>query len=569
MLPIPASSKSKSKLEAFQFQEQTAEPDFLEKLDLQAQEIDRENQPALEDSKNTDGLHLMPCPQSLSQRSSHKECPQTPVGRLPLAELIAGTNDNTYQNLNLTPVERVLWNLSPSTSQLSSSQEGLASRRDQKRARSSSPTAPSEKKKPKRITSGKQPMDSYKLQRALKTPQADPASDLWSRYSHANADSDKASPTRLREDILVELMKSSSPQTPSSHLQTKELGGLRRSISCTNNWPESVAKKRRLNHSKPYNLAAAGTKASDTEHLCQNTLNNSRVSILVEKMQDELNGSLKWQRRPSQPAESSPLLEKKTDSRVPFRPPSNQAEGAVAYSSQPFDMPEYGVTLDSSNQRSEKSEGTSDFGDEEFNDEMLDIINASLLSACSTTSESSQKRQKEVIETHDTIPADGVLAVRPENCISSLSTNNWGELGCPSRHLGESSLQPIYACPRNQPNLIAQQTDQDEFGDDETEVPSAVLEHLVSLYDQQPRGEIAESPNNETATKPFNPQNPLEEVDVTVKSLENEVREKTPVKVVNISSEEEFGEEPAFEDFLDGCVEATQANSQCLSVRIK
>ncbi|KAL9039166.1 MAG: hypothetical protein Q9214_004986 [Letrouitia sp. 1 TL-2023] len=564
MPPIPVSSKSKSKLEAFHFHDRTAESDTLEKLDLQTRGADKENRPTLEDSKNTDALHLMPCPQSFSQRSSQKECPQTPVGRLPLAELIAGTNDNTHQKLDLTPVERVLWNLSPSTSQLSSSQERLASRRGQKRARSSSPTAPSEKKKPKPFTPGKQPMDSYKSQRPLKTPQADPASDLWSRYSNANADDGKASPTRLREEVLVELMKSSSPQTPPSHLRAKELGGLRRSISCTNDWPESVAKKRRLNHSTQHTLATAGTEASGTEHLCQSTTNISRVSILVERMQDELNGSFKRERGPSQPAESSPSPEKKAGSQTSSQTPSNQAEDTAVFASQPFDMPENGVTLNSPNQRSE-SEGTSDFGDDEFNDEMLDIINTSLLSACSTNSESGQKCQKEVTETHDTVLVDSLRIDGPENCIPSSNTSDWGELCYPGRCSGESSLQPNYTYPRNQPNLIAKQTDQDEFSVDETEVPSADLEHLASLYDQQTYGETTEDPDNEIATWPADPQYPLEEADVTVKRLENRLREDTGVEVVNILSEEEFGEEPDFEDFLDGCAEATQANSQCLS----
>lgn len=569
MPPIPASSKSKSKLEAFHFHERTAESDTIKKLDLQNREADKENRPILENSKNTDALQLMPCSQSLSQRSSQKECPQTPVGRLPLAELIAGTNDIAHQNLNLTPVERVLWNLSPSTSQLSSSQEELMSRRGQKRARSSSPTALSETKKPKRFTLGKQPMDSFKPQKALKTPQADPASDLWSRYSHANADNEKASPTRLREEIFVELMKSSSPQTPPSHLQTKELGRLRRSISCTNDWPESVAKKRRLNHTTQHKLAAAGTNASETEHLCQSTTNISRVSVLVERMQDELSGSFKRQRRPSRPAESSPSPEKKADFQTSSQAPSNQAEDAVAFGSRPTDVRGNEGTLNSPNHKSEKSAGTSDFGDDEFNDEMLDIINASLLSACSTTSESGQRCQKEVTETHDAILVDNVLADYPKNCTPSSSTSNWGELCSPSRRSGESSLEPNHTCPRNQLNLIAQQTDQNEFSDDEIEVPSADLEHLASLYDQQPCGETTEDPDDGIVTGPVNPQYPLEEANFTVKTLENTIREDTVIEVVDISSEEEFGEEPDFEDFLDGCAEATQANSQCLSVRIK
>lgn len=548
MPPIPASSKSKSKLEAFHFHERTVELETFKKLDLQNQEADKENRSTLEDSKNIGALQLMPCPRSLSQPSSQKECPQTPIGRLPLSELIAGTNDNAHQNLNLTPVERVLWNLSPSTSQLSSSQEGPASLRGQKRARSSSPTAPSKKKKPKRFTSGKQPMDSYKSQRALKTPKADPASDLWSRYSHANADNEKASPTRSRQEILFELMKSSSPQTPPSHLQTKELGGLRRASSCTNDWPESAAKRRRLNHSTQHNLVTAGIETSETQHLCQSTTSISRVSILVERMQDELSGSFKQQRHPNRPAESSPSPEK-MESKPSSQPPPNQGEDTVAFASQPAGERKNEVTLESPNQNSEKSAGTSDFGDDEFNDEMLDIINASLLSACSTTSESGQRCQKEFTGSHDSILVDSVLTDHSQNCTPSL--------------------QPNYSCPRDQLNSTAQQIDQDEFSDDETEFPSADLEHLASFYDQQSRGETIEDPNDRIATRSINTQYPPEEADVTVKMLKNGMREDAVVEGVDISSEEEFGEEPDFEGLLDGCAEATQANSQCLPVRIE
>ncbi|KAL8685717.1 MAG: hypothetical protein Q9224_005705, partial [Gallowayella concinna] len=244
MPPIPVSSASKSKLKVYQFeglQDESEPQDPASAKTHFKPQAEKENQGPMEIQAAMTSSQLLP---PLPPTSQHKECPQTPVGRVPLAELIAGVDDNMNQNLNLTPVERVLWQHVPGSSQYASSQDASVSQTGKKRARSSSPTSSAQHETSSHFQKKKQSFDLQTLEKTLKTPQADPATDLWTRYSLKTGNT---SPTR-NDPALAALLKSSSPQTPGSHLKQKELGGLRRSISCANEWPTSAAKRRRLNH---------------------------------------------------------------------------------------------------------------------------------------------------------------------------------------------------------------------------------------------------------------------------------------------------------------------------------
>ncbi|KAK4693888.1 DNA replication ATP-dependent helicase/nuclease Dna2, partial [Lecanoromycetidae sp. Uapishka_2] len=250
MAPIAASSQSRSKLKAFQYQEKGTTPETT------TMEADKENahyQPEEAEQK------MIPPPQPLSQKSATKDsrdCPQTPVGRLPLSELLASGEDTSRQHLNLTPIERVLWENTPMSS------TSPASRRKRKRAHSTSPASSSQNETSAHFTGTKSAVDLHRLQQNLKTPKADPADDLWSRYSLNTDTIERRSPTAPTRLGHPHLMHSSSPQTPASHLG-REGAGLRRALSCIE-WPTSMAKRRKLHHSSSQGASAKHDEPNDS-----------------------------------------------------------------------------------------------------------------------------------------------------------------------------------------------------------------------------------------------------------------------------------------------------------------
>lgn len=271
MAPITASTQSRTKLKAFQFEEKENEQGI--------QIVDPEKENASGGLEETGHIMVPPPPQPLSQRSATKDsrdCPQTPVGRLPLSELLASGEETSRQHLNLTPIERVLWENTPMSS------TSPASRRKRKRAHSTSPASSSQNETSAHFAGAKSSIDLHTLQKNLKTPKADPADDLWSRYSLNTATIERRSPTAPTGLGYPHLMHSSSPQTPASHLG-RDGAGLRRALSCIE-WPTSVAKRRKLLHSS----SQGDPMKHDGPRESVERTKMSRVSFLVEKIHDNL-----------------------------------------------------------------------------------------------------------------------------------------------------------------------------------------------------------------------------------------------------------------------------------------
>ena len=227
--------------------------------------------------------------QSLSQKSLNndlRECPQTPVGRIPLAELIAGSEDIQDQKLNLTPIERVVWNHSQQSVERNGENGMYASRRGRKRAYSSSPAPSYQNGVSGHFPPDKPSFDLGNLQNSLKTPQADPASDLWSRYSLNTLD--KLSPSETTKPVFADFLNSSSPQTPAQPVQSRVKDSLQRSYSCNLEWPTSVAKRRKLQYSSSNQEMSASLADSMPKHDEKGRSKMARVSLLVEEIQDRL-----------------------------------------------------------------------------------------------------------------------------------------------------------------------------------------------------------------------------------------------------------------------------------------
>lgn len=203
-------------------------------------------------------------------KEAHLDVPQTPAGRVPLADLIGNGEEVSDQLPVLTPVERVLWNHSPRSMEASSLMTPMTGK-SRKRARSSSP--PSSGTSRVKILAG-----SIHASASSRTPHADPAGELWSRYRVST----KQGPKKPSASAAATLMHSSSPRpalAPDS--------GLRRTMSCGVEWPIS-AKKRRKIHRTESHVAELSPVLRDTTKQGAQDSRTSRISFLLEQIHDGL-----------------------------------------------------------------------------------------------------------------------------------------------------------------------------------------------------------------------------------------------------------------------------------------
>jgi len=169
-------TQTRTKLKAFAFIEGKPSVDRTE------DEADKEN--SLQQSETPKQTPVKPMRQVYAENTITSLPPSTPATRLPLSDLI-GNPEERLPSLNKdTPVEEnVLWqhNQTPT-----SSRPAVTPARKRKRARSSSPAS----SQPEPISVTREPFDVQGLQQSLRTPQADPAADLWNRYASANDGTD-------------------------------------------------------------------------------------------------------------------------------------------------------------------------------------------------------------------------------------------------------------------------------------------------------------------------------------------------------------------------------------------
>lgn len=496
---------------------------------------------------------LMPGPPTLSQRSQPKECPQTPVGRLPLAELIADIDENASQPLDMTPIERVLWHHVPSSSQLSSSQPTSMSKQGRKRARSSSPASSSQNETSTHFPDKKQPLDLPALQKALKTPQADPAADLWTRYALKAGIGRDGSPTR-DEGIFAGLLRSSSPQTPSSHLRTRELGSLRRSNSCANEWPVSAAKRRRLNNTGSQNQALHDRQFFENAENAK----TSRVNQLVEQVQNDLLRSRAKKVEKNEHLESSPPpVEDMIDNH------SQTSHALDAYVNGDQESDHSSSTYTSSALRADlfavdndcgrDPEKNSEFEDDDFDD---DDLLASLVSEHSTD-----------IQAVDGVESASTVQTARGDMPASVKSSALSEIKLESITSAKSPKRLDSAAGQPQAPELPQEVQplRDDFEEDDDDMSAADLENLVAVYDQKaqlsPR-KSQQGPVSQKATR-----KPLSELDGANTSR---ISFMTPVlakaaEATEVSSDEEFGEEADFDNIMAQCEVASRPTAQSVS----
>ena len=539
MAPIAASSQSKTKLRAFQYNEKD------DHTSLEAVVTEKENQNPELDATT---LKMDPPPQPLSQRSATRDvrdCPQTPLGRLPLTELLASGDDTSRQHLNLTPIERVLWDNSPA------SQESAVSRsRRRKRAHSSSPASSSQDDTSHHFGVTRPHVDLQALQKALTTPKADPADDLWSRYSLRTGTVERRSPTAPAGFALTQLIHSSSPQTPASHLQNTEGTGLRRALSCIE-WPTSAAKRRKLQLGGTYKDSNGGKATIEGGADTNEKSKASRVSFLVEKIHSGLSKPPALTKKPSpEPTRSSPQARKSNDSprRLDLQSQESQAaiDDVATVLSQTAVTPKAQTPLHLVSSAEaiadlEKTDSSSEFADDDFDIEMLETVDATLKPVTPTKQKAASPKQgiiqPEVCRTVTTMhPREHIR--KANQCGPAQDTERLSLLSFPS----EISSSPAQAlAPKN-----------DEFDEEEDEVSAADLENVFAQYDTQPQqvaGDQISQPKRVDAMHP----------ETATRVFRESIFGPKPATTTHIevlSDDEDFGDESDFAQIAAECAEA-------------
>ena len=552
-LEIPMAAHSRSKLQASQFSNQNERsakaPDDLK--------FSGKGKPAASEQENDfSPPHATPRSQVLSQKTGglvHNECPQTPVGRLPLAELITNGED-LNQTADFTPVERVLWGTSARTSDRGSSQETPLLLRSRKRAYSSSPASSSQKKRGlKQLTGDQVSARNYTQPHALKTPQGDPTSDLWKRYSLDIKSHEKRSPSKTNDRSFLQSMNSSSPQQPFQAFNARESAGLRRSFSCSMEWPTSAAKRRKLRHDLSHQELSACSAAAE-QPVINSQKSRSRLSLLVDKIHDDLARPL-VDNTNSFPTSVVRPLRSKADETIddlsvsPKQPArqvvrtcsdiqtlENQGGNVIGMSShlteeEPHNsdnhskQPEQKGTCE---QETTEPGADSDFGDDDLDLEMLEALDAPVASVQPMNMKSGK-------------PESG--NGKPKlNCEGNQASNSVGH----APFLGDKNQPPA-------PSVIQHATigvGQDyEFGDETNDVSAQDLEDAIALFNSQPNtgSKFKTSLREEQAVN-------VPPVMGIARDIQVEESNKDLVEAVMVpsgtSSDDEFGGDVEFEEMI-------------------
>lgn len=293
---IPVSSESRSKLGAFTF----SKPSTPSKTAGRRKGVSGGNY------DDTDVFHD-PLSDSIPVPDPIKECPKTPAPRLPLSDLIGIGDDGrftpTVPQVEASPEDRIMWQLSPRGTPHGGSQTTPApnkTKRGKKRPPSSPPMSSPNFDSP----AGKQHhKEASNLQRTgfiPKTPLADPAMQLWSKYSTAGTTNARVANPATRLFGTEGIQRAGVNQSPL---------GLRRAYSCGPDWPHSRLKRRKTNSSEEIceldeSMEAPLDKDEDFGNHGPGPSRLSRVSRLVDKVKETLE---KPSSMPNVPSSSSPL----------------------------------------------------------------------------------------------------------------------------------------------------------------------------------------------------------------------------------------------------------------------
>jgi len=452
MAPIAASTQAKTKLKAFQFIEGRPERRLTN--------ADKENVENIA-LDVTDEKVTVPLPTETKQvletpkiTQSKAFLPSTPATRLPLADLIGNADDSNKRNTALakTPEEHLLW-----VTNLGGSQKRAVApeRRNKKRARSSSPLSSQQEK---------ETFDLNNLHQSLKTPQADPAADLWSTYAgNANGHDIAAEGINV---AFAHLIETSSPHSSAT---AGSVGGLRRWASCGVEWPTSNKKRRRT-------TGVFREQKNNTLVGSDELPKKSRIGLLVE----QLEGLAKPTRQavPNAPSSSSPLREPNGLREDPHGSPLQRLAPIDEDLEEPRLQPESPQRNKAASQARRTAvlspaSSSSEFGDGDIDMDTLVEIESTLRTIAP------EKAHIEATEKPAALPSSQAYELPPPPQINSAIE--------PSKHCASTHIDDDF----------------DDFGDDE-DLFAADLEQVASLYDTRPDF-TASRPDSGAATHLLSP----------------------------------------------------------------
>jgi DNA replication ATP-dependent helicase Dna2 len=441
--PLIISSKSKSKLRAFEFASSNKMEVAMEKENARPTN-GLEASITCSNSKPVGGRSYN---QSRAVLEQLRKSPRTPAGRLALADLLGESIANGTVSMIPTgsPDERVLWE--HSRSPYSSGQPSSllpTTKRGKKRARSSSPISSPHPKTPKAKAS-KEVFDLQQLNSSLKTPAA------------KAAESKQAMPS-----AFAHLFETSSPRPADPSHQTKS-AALNRSLSCGTEWPTSIAKRRKTKQSSELLKREAGNSGPEAGR-SEAASKLSRVNLLMEKVQDSLKTPIKFNSQPG-PSSSSPL--------------PDRSDAATEVNGSPLQdrqrkqeeigkgLPDLEIQMTSppeSRPLKQMISSSSEYGDIQ-DDDLLEITADSKITANSTGS----------ID----LAASGGLPIEAED--ESSSSNRQAN----STNTGLTDHHGPAAAPHQVKKPEKANPARTDIYEDDDELPSDDLEELMAEYDDQ------------------------------------------------------------------------------------
>jgi DNA replication ATP-dependent helicase Dna2 len=298
--------------------------------------------------------------------------PSTPGARLPLSDLVGNTDDTSRHAALavISPEEQLYWRGSQPTNT-------PVPRANRKRARSSSPAGPSQDES--RLSARKP---------GLTTPQADPATELWTRYTS------RKTPTVNKKSVaFAHLINESSPRSAAA---VGSVNGLRRWASCGLEFPASTKKRRRTHgifqeaHDELDEHVYVAAPSSDS--VMQGQTSTTNLASMVQRMKESISNS-----QDQAPSSSSPLpdtgyasaafpesplkrhspnfrVDKQTseslhaENRVQDDVLPGEIESAEAYSQDQLET-----------EQQQTSPSSDEFGEVDFDTDMADVANAGTL----------------------------------------------------------------------------------------------------------------------------------------------------------------------------------------------
>ncbi|KAF8473909.1 hypothetical protein BDZ91DRAFT_712801 [Kalaharituber pfeilii] len=323
--PRPVSTKTKDKLDTFAFKKPTplstprtssqgasTENGADQSRNNNDNENERKHESTLVPNLVEDG-YSSPGKEPPKTHTPSRVCPQTPAPRLPLKDLVKTSEDGKPPFSNVTsPEERIVWQVSPRSTPHAASQITPVPKR--KRARSSSPIG----SPMAAVTPVSEQLASHRgPKKPPKTPHADPANDVWQRYSSTS------NVRPANQPLLARLLSGETPKG-------LNLSPLRRSYSCGPDWPPARLKRRRTTSTETENQdaeeldkaaedgeVAGPATCQGRQRVVKSRIN--RVNMLLDKVHEKLAKSS----TPPELTTSSPTRENDGSFYMPSSPTKN------------------------------------------------------------------------------------------------------------------------------------------------------------------------------------------------------------------------------------------------------